>query len=108
MTRIATARALVRDAPVLLLDEPTSGLDEHSERAVREALDRLAEGRTTFLVAHDLAQVHGADVIVHVSDGRIVERGDHESLLAHGGAYAAMWESQRAGRLAALEPGAAR
>jgi len=106
--RIATARALVRDAPVLLLDEPTSGLDEHSEQAVREALDRLAAGRTTFLVAHDLAQVHGADLIVHVSEGRIVERGDHESLLAHGGAYAAMWESQRAGRLAALEPGAAR
>ena len=106
--RIATARALVRDAPVLLLDEPTSGLDEHSEQAVREALDRLAEGRTTFLVAHDLAQVHGADLIVYVSDARIVERGDHESLLARGGAYAAMWESQRAGRLAALGSGVAR
>jgi ATP-binding cassette subfamily B protein len=101
--RLATARAMVRDAPVLLLDEPTTGLDEHSERVVRTALDRLAEGRTTFVVAHDLAHVRDADLIVHLEAGRIVERGGHGDLLARGGAYAAMWQRQRAGRLAALD-----
>jgi len=101
--RIATARAMVRDAPVLLLDEPTTGLDELSERVVRRALDDLSTGRTTFLVSHDLAQVRNADVIVHIEGGEIVERGAHAELVARGGAYAQMWERQRAGRLDALE-----
>jgi len=105
--RLATARAIVRDAPVLLLDEPTTGLDEHSERALRAALDRLTAGRTTFVVAHDLAQVRDADLILHLEAGRVVERGDHGALLARGGAYAEMWDRQRAGRLAALRPDAA-
>ncbi len=106
--RVATARAIVRDATVLLLDEPTTGLDEHSERTVRVALDRLATGRTTFHAAHDLGHVRDADLIVFLEHGRIVEHGDHDSLLARGGAYARMWDRQRAGRLAALGTEAAR
>jgi len=96
--RIAIARAMVRDAPVVLLDEPTTGLDQHSERVVRDALDRLCAGRTSVLVAHDLAQVRDAELIAYVEDGRVLERGTHVELLARGGAYAAMWERQQAER----------
>jgi len=96
--RIAIARAMVRDAPIVLLDEPTTGLDQHSEQVVREALDRLCAGRTSVLVAHDLAQVRDADLIVHMEGGRALERGTHDELLARGGAYAAMWERQQAER----------
>jgi len=86
--RIAIARAMLRDAPILLLDEATSALDSESERLVQEAVDRLARGRTTVIVAHRLATVKKADRIVVLEDGRVVAQGTHEQLVAEGGLYA--------------------
>ncbi|MFV0410079.1 MAG: ABC transporter transmembrane domain-containing protein [Paracoccus sp. (in: a-proteobacteria)] len=86
--RIAIARAILRDAPVLLLDEATSALDAESEFAVQQAVDRLAEGRTTVIVAHRLATVKKADRIVVFEDGQIVAQGRHDELVAGGGLYA--------------------
>ncbi|MCC7321790.1 MAG: ATP-binding cassette domain-containing protein [Rubellimicrobium sp.] len=86
--RIAIARAILRDAPVLLLDEATSALDAESERAVQEAVNRLALGRTTIIVAHRLATVKRADRIVVFDGGRIVAQGRHDALVAEGGLYA--------------------
>ncbi len=86
--RIAIARAVLKDAPILLLDEATSALDAQSEARVQAALDRLSEGRTSLVIAHRLATVRKADVILVMKDGEIVERGDHETLLAKGGLYA--------------------
>jgi ATP-binding cassette, subfamily B, bacterial len=86
--RIAIARAILRDAPVMLLDEATSALDAESERAVQEAVERLARGRTVIVVAHRLATVKRADRIVVIDKGRIVAEGTHERLVAEGGLYA--------------------
>lgn len=86
--RIAIARAILRDAPILLLDEATSALDAESERAVQQAVDALARGRTTIIVAHRLATVKKADRIVVMEDGRIVQHGTHDALVAEGGLYA--------------------
>jgi ATP-binding cassette subfamily B protein len=86
--RIAIARAILRDAPILLLDEATSALDAESERAVQVAVERLAEGRTTLIVAHRLATVKKADRIVVFQGGRIVAQGRHDELVAEGGLYA--------------------
>lgn len=86
--RLAIARALVRDPRVLVLDEATSALDTASERLVQEALGRLMKGRTTFVVAHRLSTVQGADRIVVMEHGRVVEAGPHHELLRAGGAYA--------------------
>jgi subfamily B ATP-binding cassette protein MsbA len=88
--RIGIARAMVRDAPILIMDEPTSGLDPESERLVFEGLSRLREGRTTFVIAHRLATIRHADVILLLDAGRIVEQGTHEELVAAGGLYASM------------------
>ena len=88
--RIAIARALVRDPTLLVLDEATSALDPESERLVQDALRRLMKGRTTLVVAHRLSTVRGADRIVVMDRGRIVEVGSHAELVAAGGAYAAM------------------
>jgi len=86
--RIALARAILRDAPILLLDEAPSALDAESERAVQEAVDTLAEGRTTLVVAHRLATVKKADRILVFDQGRIVAEGTHRALVAEGGLYA--------------------
>ena len=86
--RIAIARAILRDAPILLLDEATSALDAESERAVQDAVDRLAEGRTTLVVAHRLATVKKADRILVFDQGRIVAEGTHDALVGQGGLYA--------------------
>lgn len=92
--RLAIARALIRDPRVLVLDEATSALDTRSEALVQQALARLLHGRTTFVVAHRLSTVRGADRIVVLGDGRIEEIGTHEELLRRGGAYAALHSGQ--------------
>jgi len=93
--RIAIARAAVRAAPVLILDEPTTGLDERNEREVIAALERLAEGRTTFLITHNLAHAARADRVAFLEDGRTVETGSHQSLLARGGRYASFIQKEK-------------
>ena len=83
--RLGIARAMVRDARILILDEPTSGLDAESERLVFEGLRRLRSGRTTFVIAHRLATVRDADLILVLDRGRIAERGTHDELVGMGG-----------------------
>jgi ATP-binding cassette, subfamily B, bacterial len=92
--RIAIARAIVRDTPILILDEPTAALDAASEQTVVEALERLMEGRTSIVIAHNLNAVRRADVIFVVKGAEVVEQGTHESLLAHGGVYAELCRIQ--------------
>lgn len=92
--RIAIARAIIRNAPILVLDEPTSGLDAASEELVFEALSRLMTGRTTIVIAHRLATVRRADVIFVIENGTIAERGTHDALLAQGGLYSHLYEIQ--------------
>ncbi|MGV6812418.1 MAG: ABC transporter ATP-binding protein [Brevirhabdus sp.] len=86
--RIAIARAVLRDSPILLLDEATSALDAQSEAFVQDALETLSEGRTTLVIAHRLSTVRGADKIVVMDRGRVVDQGTHEELMARGGIYA--------------------
>ena len=91
---VALARAILRDASVLLLDEPTSGLDAASEGAVLDALDRVAEGRTVLSVSHRLSLDARADRVVVLDGGRVVEQGPPGELVAAGGAYARLWALQ--------------
>jgi len=102
--RIAIARAAVRRAPLLILDEPTVGLDGENERAVIEALERLAEGRTTFLITHDLQLAARADVILYLEAGRVRERGTHAELLQTDGRYALLYHLQTAGGARGPDP----
>jgi subfamily B ATP-binding cassette protein MsbA len=92
--RIAIARAVLKNAPILVLDEATSALDTESERAVQTALDELMKGRTTFCIAHRLSTVLHADVIVVLDQGKIVEQGRHEELVQRGGVYQKLYELQ--------------
>ncbi|MGH7538863.1 MAG: ABC transporter ATP-binding protein, partial [Gemmatimonadales bacterium] len=92
--RIAIARALLRDPPILILDEATSALDTESERLVQEAIDRLMQHRTVFVIAHRLTTVQHADQIVVLAEGRIVERGTHDQLLTGDGLYRRLYSLQ--------------
>jgi ATP-binding cassette, subfamily B, bacterial MsbA len=92
--RMAIARAIYKDAPILILDEATSALDSESERAVQEALDRLMRGRTTLVIAHRLSTIEHADRVVAMDAGRVVEQGTHAQLLALGGLYARLHAMQ--------------
>jgi len=102
--RLAIARTLLKNAPVLILDEATSALDSESERQVQVALDRLMRGRTTLVIAHRLSTIENADRIVVLNQGRIVEIGTHQQLLARGGTYARLYSIQFATSRAGPEP----
>lgn len=93
--RVAIARALLKDPPILIFDEATSALDSKTEKAIQSSLENAARGRTTLIIAHRLSTVMGADEILVMDDGRIVERGGHAHLLANGGRYAQMWLLQQ-------------
>ena len=95
--RVSLARAFLKDAPILLLDEATSALDAESEKLVQEALARLMQGRTTLVIAHRLSTVRNADLIVVLEGGVIVQRGNHEALIAEGGAYSRLHALQNSG-----------
>jgi ATP-binding cassette subfamily B protein len=98
--RVAIARTLLKNPPILVLDEATSALDSRTEQAIQETLDRIAETRTTIMIAHRLSTIVNADQIVVLDEGRVAERGTHEQLLDLGGLYADLWFRQAAEQLA--------
>jgi len=100
--RICVARAFIRNAPILILDEPTSSIDSKTELVILDALDRLMEGRTSFMIAHRLSTVRKADKILVIHHGRLVEQGTHEELLLAGGVYYGLYEAQN-GEIAQIE-----
>jgi ATP-binding cassette subfamily B protein len=93
--RVAIARTILKGPPILLLDEATSALDSHTEREIQDALERVSKNRTTLVIAHRLSTIVGADEIIVLDQGVIVERGTHHALLLKGGLYASMWNRQR-------------
>src|SRR5450631_1358611 len=97
--RIAIARVMLKDAPILLLDEATSALDSEVEAAIQDSLDRLMQGKTVVAIAHRLSTIAAMDRLIVLDKGRIVEQGDHRTLLAHGGLYARLWARQSGGFL---------
>jgi ATP-binding cassette, subfamily B, heavy metal transporter len=98
--RVAIARTILKAPPILVLDEATSALDSHTEKDIQDALDRVAKNRTTLVIAHRLSTIVGADEILVLDAGAIVERGTHGELLARRGLYASMWNRQREAQLA--------
>ena len=101
--RIAIARAILKDAPILILDDATSSLDSESEALIQDALWTLMAGRTAIVIAHRLSTVRRMDSLVVIDAGRIVEQGSHEHLLALGGIYASLWSHQSGGFLPATD-----
>jgi ATP-binding cassette subfamily B protein len=93
--RVAIARTILKAPPILLLDEATSALDSHTEREIQDALEQVSHDRTTLVIAHRLSTIVGADQIIVLDNGAIVERGTHHELLRNGGLYASMWNRQR-------------
>src|SRR5262245_14756146 len=93
--RVAIARTILKAPPILVLDEATSALDSHTEKDIQDALERVSQNRTTLVIAHRLSTIVGADDIIVLDQGVIVERGNHHQLLANGGLYASMWNRQR-------------
>jgi ATP-binding cassette subfamily B protein len=96
---ITIARAFLSDPAILILDEATSSVDTRTEVLVQKAMARLRQGRTSFIIAHRLSTIRDADTILVMEDGQIVEKGNHEQLIAAGGAYARLYESQFAGAI---------
>ena len=96
--RVAIARTLLKDPPILILDEATSALDSRTEAAIQETLRRIERGRTSIVIAHRLSTVVDADQIVVLDEGRIVERGTHRQLLVKRGLYTEMWLRQQSER----------
>ncbi|WP_416353699.1 ABC transporter ATP-binding protein [Agrilactobacillus fermenti] len=92
--RLAIARALLKDAQIVILDEATANLDNESEKTIQNALNNLMQSRTSLVIAHRLSTIHNADQIVVLDDGQVVETGTHQSLLAQGGAYAKLYQAQ--------------
>jgi ATP-binding cassette subfamily B multidrug efflux pump len=97
--RVAIARVMLKDAPILLLDEATSALDSEVEAAIQASLYRLMEGKTVVAIAHRLSTIAAMDRLIVLDKGRIVEEGDHRSLLSQGGLYARLWAHQSGGFL---------
>ncbi|HVL59501.1 MAG TPA: ATP-binding cassette domain-containing protein, partial [Burkholderiaceae bacterium] len=97
--RVAIARTLLKNPPILVLDEATSALDSRTEQAIQQTLDRIAEERTSIVIAHRLSTVVNADQIVVLDQGRVVERGSHDELLEKDGLYAELWMRQAAEQL---------
>src|SRR5208337_1644347 len=93
--RVAIARTILKAPAILLLDEATSALDSHTEKEIQDALDRVSKNRTTLVIAHRLSTIIGADEIIVLDKGVIVERGTHQRLLDAHGLYASMWNRQR-------------
>ena len=92
--RVAIARAFLKNAPIVILDEATSALDNKSEAIVQQAIDNLMKDRTVLVIAHRLSTVQNADKIVVINEGKVVESGSHEQLIAQNGAYAALYQAQ--------------
>ena len=91
---LTIARALLKDAPLLILDEATSSVDTRTEELIQKAMDKLMEGRTSFVIAHRLSTIRNADLILVMKDGNIIEQGNHDELMAADGFYADLYNSQ--------------
>src|SRR5436305_1322254 len=98
--RVAIARTLLKNPPILILDEATSALDSRTEEAIQQTLDRVSRSRTTIMIAHRLSTIVNADQIIVLDEGRVAERGTHDELIESGGLYADLWQRQAAEQIA--------